>query len=53
MTSGSNHEAMTIAGVTPGTWTQFLTSPGFWFGLVLTGLFLAIAVRLRRSQGPA
>ena len=45
-------KAMTIAGVTPAGWTQFLTSPGFWFGLALTAVFLAAAVRLRRERGP-
>jgi ABC-2 type transport system permease protein len=32
----------------PGT----LTSAQFWIGLILTALFLAAAVRLRRSRGP-
>ena len=31
---------------------QFLGSPGLWIGLALTAAFLAVAVRLRRSQGP-
>jgi len=31
---------------------RFVTSPGFWIGLVLAAVFLAAAVRLRRSQGP-
>ncbi len=31
---------------------QFLASPGLWVGLVVTAIFLAVAVRLRRSQGP-
>jgi ABC-2 type transport system permease protein len=31
---------------------QFLTSPGLWIGLLITIAFLALAVRLRRSQGP-
>lgn len=44
-------DQMTMASMTasPG---QFLTSPGFWFGLVLAAVFLAAAVRLRRSRGP-
>jgi ABC-2 type transport system permease protein len=42
---------MTIAALTP-TPMQFLASPGFWFGLALTAVFLVAAVRLRRSQGP-
>lgn len=32
---------------------QFLGSPGLWTGLALTAVFLAITVRLRRSQGPS
>ena len=31
---------------------EFLTSPGLWVGLAVTAIFLAIAVRMRRSQGP-
>lgn len=31
---------------------RFLAAPGFWLGLVLTALFLAAAVRLRRYQVP-
>ena len=42
---------MTMAALTPTT-AQFLTSPGFWFGLALAGVFLAAAVRLRRHQAP-
>jgi ABC-2 type transport system permease protein len=34
---------------TPG---HFLSSPGLWIGLVLAAAFLAVAMRLRRSQGP-
>jgi ABC-2 type transport system permease protein len=35
--------------ITPGS---FLSSPGLWVGLVLAGVFLTAAVRLRRYQGP-
>ena len=42
---------MTIAALTP-TPAQFLTSPGFWFGLALAAVFLAVAVRLRRYREP-
>jgi ABC-2 type transport system permease protein len=35
--------------ITPG---HFLTSPGLWIGLVLTAIFLAAAVRLRRYRDP-
>ena len=31
---------------------NFLFSPGLWRGLVLTAIFLAIAVRMRRYRGP-
>jgi hypothetical protein len=31
---------------------MFLSSPGLWLGLLATALFLALAVRLRRSRGP-
>jgi ABC-2 type transport system permease protein len=30
----------------------FLLTPGLWNGLILAAIFLAAAVRLRRSQGP-
>jgi len=35
--------------LTPGV---FVTSPGLWLGLAVTAVFLAGAVRLRRSRGP-
>jgi ABC-2 type transport system permease protein len=31
---------------------KFVTSPGLWVGLILTALFLAAAVRLRRDRDP-
>jgi ABC-2 type transport system permease protein len=31
---------------------KFLTSPGFWIGLVIAALFLIATIRLRRSRGP-
>jgi ABC-2 type transport system permease protein len=31
---------------------QFLISPGLWIGLAVAGAFVALAVRLRRYQGP-
>jgi ABC-2 type transport system permease protein len=36
-----------LAHLTPG---KFLTAPGLWLGLVLTVLFLALAVRMRRNR---
>jgi ABC-2 type transport system permease protein len=51
-------EAVTVAGkwvtdpmthLTPG---NYLMSPGLWIGLAVTAIFLAAAVRLRRSRGP-
>jgi ABC-2 type transport system permease protein len=44
-------EPMTMAALTPPP-VQFLSSPGFWFGLSLAAIFLAAAARLRRYQGP-
>jgi ABC-2 type transport system permease protein len=35
--------------ITPGI---FLTSPGLWIGFAIAVAFLAVAVRLRRYQGP-
>ncbi len=35
--------------LTPG---RFLSSPGLWIGILITAVFLAAAVRLRRRQGP-
>jgi ABC-2 type transport system permease protein len=35
--------------ITPDT---FLATPGLWIGLAIAAIFLAAAVRLRRSQGP-
>jgi ABC-2 type transport system permease protein len=34
------------------TMGRFISSPGLWIGLVLSAVFLAAAVRLRRYQGP-
>ncbi len=31
---------------------RFLVSPGLWAGLLIAGAFLALAMRLRRYQGP-
>jgi ABC-2 type transport system permease protein len=56
MAGNSAHQhatkTVTIASITPQGWTQFLVSPGFWFGLALTAVFLLLAVRLRRVRGP-
>ena len=35
--------------ITPG---RFLSTPGLWIGLVIAASLLAVAVRLRRYQGP-
>ncbi len=51
-TTAAEHQAMTMANITPQGWTQFLTSPGFWLGLAVTAVFLLLAVRLRRHRGP-
>jgi hypothetical protein len=47
----SNGGPMTIADLTP-TIAEFITSPGFWFGLAMAAVFLAAAARLRRCRGP-
>ncbi len=38
-----------LAHLTPG---KFLSAPGLWLGLVMTVLFLALAVRMRRNREP-
>jgi ABC-2 type transport system permease protein len=38
-----------MAHVMPG---MFLADPGLWLGLAVSAVFLALAVRLRRSAGP-
>lgn len=56
--SGAGSVSMTAPGMsmdpttTHATVGRFLSAPGFWIGLVLTALFLAAAVRLRRHQIP-
>ena len=49
---GHQHQAMTMANVTPFAWNEFFTSPGFWFGLALAAVFLYGAIRLRRRGVP-
>jgi ABC-2 type transport system permease protein len=48
LTAGS----MSMDSLTQLTPAQFVVSPGLWIGLVVTLVFLAAAVRLRRYQGP-
>lgn len=48
--SGSN--PMSLDAMTPAV-GEFLSSPSFWMGLVVAAAFLAITVRLRRSQEPS
>jgi ABC-2 type transport system permease protein len=43
------HPQVDLHQLTPGA---FLSSPGLWLGLVIAAVFLAAAVRLRRSRGP-
>jgi ABC-2 type transport system permease protein len=38
-----------LAQLAPG---RFLSSPGLWIGLILSAIFLAAAVRVRRCRGP-
>ena len=42
--------AMPISGITLG---RFLASPGLWGGLLVTALFLATAIQLRRYRAPS
>ncbi len=43
---------MTMDMMAPHHLGQFLSGPGLWIGLAITAVFLAVAVRLRRYQGP-
>ena len=56
-TGGSEGSAImengrTMNTVVPHSLFHFLISPGLWIGLVLTVIFLGIAVRIRRDRGP-
>jgi ABC-2 type transport system permease protein len=56
--SGGGTEAITAPDsmpMDPGTLLtpgRFLITPGLWFGLAVTAVFIAAAVRLRRNRGP-
>jgi ABC-2 type transport system permease protein len=43
---------MTMEAMTPFTFTQLMSSPGMWIGLLVAAAFLAGAIRLRRHRGP-
>ena len=43
---------MTMDAMTPFTFTQLMSSPGLWIGLLVAVAFLAGAIRLRRQRGP-
>jgi ABC-2 type transport system permease protein len=45
-------QPMTMEAMTPFTFTQLMSSPGLWIGLLLAATFLAAAIRLRRQHGP-
>jgi ABC-2 type transport system permease protein len=49
LTQGEKFPTGPMTHVTMGA---FLTSPGFWGGMVVAALFLAAAAQLRRYQGP-
>jgi len=49
MNEGNDFPTNPMAHVDPGS---FLSSPGLWGGLLVTAGFVAIAVWLRRRQGP-
>jgi ABC-2 type transport system permease protein len=38
-----------ISQLTPG---RYLVTPGLWLGLVVAAIFVVLAIRLRRNQGP-
>jgi len=46
---GGNVLMPPLSQLTPG---RFLVSSGLWAGLLLSALFLTLAVRLRRQRGP-
>jgi hypothetical protein len=56
--SGTGNEAFTPHGAFPTdpmthlTPIRFLGSPDLWLGILISAVFLAVAVRLRRSRGP-
>ncbi|MFN2622647.1 MAG: ABC transporter permease [Chthoniobacterales bacterium] len=39
----------TLSQLTPG---RYLMTPGLWLGLIVAAVFLVLAIRLRRYQGP-
>jgi ABC-2 type transport system permease protein len=43
---------MNMDALTPFTFTQLMSSPGLWIGLLIAAAFLAGAIRLRRHRGP-
>jgi ABC-2 type transport system permease protein len=43
---------MSMDAMTPFTFTQLMSSPGLWIGLLVAAAFLAGAIRLRRQRGP-
>ena len=50
--AGNLHGKGSIESLTQLTPLRFLNTPGLWIGLAVAGLFLAVAVRSRRYQGP-
>jgi len=50
--AATSSDPMSMAGMTPASPAQFLTSADLWVGLALAAAFLAVAVRLRRHRGP-
>jgi hypothetical protein len=43
---------LSMEAMTPFTFTQLMSSPGLWIGLLVAAAFLAGAIRLRREHGP-
>ena len=51
-TMGSTATGLDAVLMPDQTVGQFLINPGLWTGFALTALFLALAMRVRRSRGP-
>jgi ABC-2 type transport system permease protein len=53
MGSEASSTATSMDAMTRASVAQYLADPGFWSGLAMLAIFLAVAARLRRSRGPA
>lgn len=50
--AGETMDAMTMDMLAPHSLAHILMSPALWLGLLVAGLFLLVAARLRRTRGP-